>query len=244
MGRGASITAQELAWIKAAIKRLQAIKAERSTRYPRPVWEYVCDFTGRSEKTIRGICAGRYDPPDPSSPTGDAPEEPLAKRARPQGGGKERPEVLAPELPDICRAFCREANNRSASGGSSPPVYTYHVLKHLHAEHVDTMAKLPSLALRQPITDYDPLTEARPAGNDPNEQPLDNLRRCLLRCGFAFGPAEVARPVKGEKPEFVCYKRRYVRRQVKNRRRLTGFGSRSYRVDRRILTSEFHNWPI
>eukprot|EP01047_Picozoa_sp_COSAG01_P062831 COSAG01_NODE_8055_length_2937_cov_4.352361_1_plen_596_part_01 len=218
MPRGASLSAQELVWIKEAIGRIEAIKAQRSTSYPRAVWQYVCDFTGRSEKTVKGIICGRYDPPDPTSPQGDEPEEPPPKRRRTQGGGSQRPEDLAPELPDLCRTFCREANNRTTCGGSSPPVYAHQVLKHLHDEHAAVMAKVPSLALREAITDYDPLTEARPEGSDPNYVPLRSLQRCLGRCGFAFGPPELARPVKGEKPEFLRHKRRYVRRQVQNRR--------------------------
>ena len=55
MGRGTSITLEELGWIKGAIARIEAIKASRSTRYSRPVWEYVCDFTGRSEKCVKAI---------------------------------------------------------------------------------------------------------------------------------------------------------------------------------------------
>ena len=36
MPRGASLGALELAWIKAAIRRLEAIKAQGGKRYPRP----------------------------------------------------------------------------------------------------------------------------------------------------------------------------------------------------------------
>ena len=53
MGREASITLQELGRIKGDIARIEAIKAQRGKRCPRPVWEYVVDFTGWSEKTMR-----------------------------------------------------------------------------------------------------------------------------------------------------------------------------------------------
>jgi hypothetical protein len=98
MPRGASLSAQELVWIKEAIARIEAIKAQRGKHYPRPVWNYVCDFTGRSEKTIKGIIRGRYDPPDPTSPQGDESEEPPPKRRRTKGGGCQRPEDLFPKF--------------------------------------------------------------------------------------------------------------------------------------------------
>ena len=91
MPREASLSAPEIEFIKRGIERLEAIKANRSTRYPRPVWEYVCEVTGRSKKTVQAICAGRYDATAPSSPIGDAPEEPTSKRAWQQGWGKLRP---------------------------------------------------------------------------------------------------------------------------------------------------------
>ena len=50
MPRGASLSAAEVAWIKAEADRIQAIKAEGGKRYPRQVWEYVQGFTGRPER--------------------------------------------------------------------------------------------------------------------------------------------------------------------------------------------------
>ena len=78
MPRGARLSAEELRFIKAGIERLSAIKADRPTRYPRATWNYVCEFTGRSEKCIKAIMRGEYGQPGPSSPKGDEPEDPDA----------------------------------------------------------------------------------------------------------------------------------------------------------------------
>ena len=104
MGTGKRVTDSEVKRIKAGCARLLALRAKDAKRYPRPVWDYAADWTGRPAKTIRRILAGKYGPTEPASPNGDDPTEP-----------KTAPQLFPEPAAPLCESDCENDCVRAAS---------------------------------------------------------------------------------------------------------------------------------
>ena len=111
MGRGARVTPEEVADYKDRAARLEAVRAKDKKKYPGATWDYLADTSPRPAQTIMKMLQGFYDSPEPNTDRRDSLEQDRPtdppKSSRPQGGGQILPEHLAPELPDLCRDFCR-----------------------------------------------------------------------------------------------------------------------------------------
>ena len=52
MGRGRSVTAEEVENWRSMVSKIEAARAKGRTRYPRAPWEYVAEMVGRSPRVV------------------------------------------------------------------------------------------------------------------------------------------------------------------------------------------------
>ena len=130
------VTVEHVVGIQQMAGNIVAERQKNPNSYRRPLWQYIqlAPVYKFSQRTIESILRGEYD---------GAPKSPAAG-ARPQGGGRVRPEVLSPQLIEKADEVIDGMNNRDPPA----PVSYMDALKEIHRLHPTVMAPVRCRARR------------------------------------------------------------------------------------------------